>query len=829
MKEQRKRHQWLRGAAALIAGGWVIGLMPLPSALAGTLPSTDAPPTSGGWVEVSTAAQLEYIDQNQGSYWSSNIELMNNLDLTGYSGWVPFGNIDNLFTGTFNGQGHEITGLAITDNSDTDIGFFGYSSGTIENVGLDATVTSSNKNGEVAALVGTLSVGEISNSYATGSVSSSGKYSDTGGLVGYQVGGTISDSYATPSVSGSGEYSNNGGLVGEQTASSSVSDSYATGLVSGTGEYSYNGGLVGYEANGSVTNSYFDATTTNQTDSIAYPASTTGAESTTWMQTPSNFGTLNWGPNWIFVSGDYPFLGWISMPTTPTNVLPGTKVTITGTVSASVYSGEVSVSVSGIGITLSDNAGGTWLHTSVTTDTNGNFTDTWTAPSSATTATLTASVDSTSIKTQSTIQVQAFTVTYKGNGNSGGTVPTDSNTYTSDSSATVLDNTGNLTQTGYTFAGWNTKADGSGTSYAAGSTLTMPASDVTLYAQWTKTPYTVSYNGNGSTGGTAPTDSNTYTIDSSATVLDDTGSLAKTGYTFAGWNTAADGSGTSYAAGSTLTMPASDVTLYAQWRVKPSITTSTLPNVLEGTSYNQQLQGGGGVSPYTYTVTSGSLPQGLTLQSDGRLVGIPQQGGTFTFTVQIKDNEATTTTKNLSLYVIPVAPTGYLKSVSTSQVFDNGGGTLTANSNDTTATLVIAPSTFTNPLQMDITTGTLPQSLVPSGWTMVAAYGVNFDINDSPSHPLVFTLLNADITPQSKVYKIVDGKLVPVSATVTKGKTVVTFTTDPDFVVLQPKPVPQATQPVTGFPTLPWAAGGLVSILTGGLALWWQRRKRNLE
>lgn len=75
-------------------------------------------------------------------------------------------------------------------------------------------------------------------------------------------------------------------------------------------------------------------------------------------------------------------------------------------------------------------------------------------------------------------------VTYNGNGNTGGTVPTDTNSpYESGDTVTVLDNTGSLAKEGYTFDGWNTAADGSGTSYAAAATFTITASTV-LYAQW---------------------------------------------------------------------------------------------------------------------------------------------------------------------------------------------------------------------------------------------------------------------------------------------------------------------------------------------------------
>ena len=85
------------------------------------------------------------------------------------------------------------------------------------------------------------------------------------------------------------------------------------------------------------------------------------------------------------------------------------------------------------------------------------------------------------------------TVTYNGNGNTAGTVPVDpASPYEYGATVTVLGNTGGLTRinvggTSYRFTGWNTKADGSGSGQAEGSTFTIGASPVTLYAQWT--PY----------------------------------------------------------------------------------------------------------------------------------------------------------------------------------------------------------------------------------------------------------------------------------------------------------------------------------------------------
>lgn len=80
--------------------------------------------------------------------------------------------------------------------------------------------------------------------------------------------------------------------------------------------------------------------------------------------------------------------------------------------------------------------------------------------------------------------VRKYTVTYDGNDATSGTVPVDSNDYDYEETVTVLDNTGNLEKTGYTFNGWNAVPEGSGTHYAVGGTFTINQ-NTTLYAQWT--------------------------------------------------------------------------------------------------------------------------------------------------------------------------------------------------------------------------------------------------------------------------------------------------------------------------------------------------------
>jgi len=79
-----------------------------------------------------------------------------------------------------------------------------------------------------------------------------------------------------------------------------------------------------------------------------------------------------------------------------------------------------------------------------------------------------------------------YTVTYDANAGAGG-VPIDSNNYLAGATVTVLDR-GTLTLAGYTFAAWNTQADGNGTDRALASTFAIGTANVVLYAKWTTCP-----------------------------------------------------------------------------------------------------------------------------------------------------------------------------------------------------------------------------------------------------------------------------------------------------------------------------------------------------
>jgi hypothetical protein len=311
---------------------------------------------------------LDAVRNNLGG----NHTLMNDLDFTttGYTelasptanggkGWRQIG----IFTGTFDGQGHEICDLFINRPGDGMVGLFVCvdEGGHIEDIGVvNATVTGKLN---VGVLVGLNLDGTVSNSYSTGSVTGdlsvgglvgfnvdggtiSNSYSNcnvtgegsVGGLVGVNA-GTVSNSYSTGSVTGEGTV---GGLMGANMVVGLVSNSYSTGSVKGdvnvggfmghntgtvsnsysTGSVTGNssvGGLVGDNYEGAVSNSFWDIVTSGQSTSDGG----TG-KNTTEMQNITTFSGAAWniievgGPGarnpayiWNIVNGlTYPFLSW---------------------------------------------------------------------------------------------------------------------------------------------------------------------------------------------------------------------------------------------------------------------------------------------------------------------------------------------------------------------------------------------------------------------------------------------------------------------------------------------------------------------------------------
>ncbi len=129
-----------------------------------------------------------------------------------------------------------------------------------------------------------------------------------------------------------------------------------------------------------------------------------------------------------------------------------------------------------------------------------------------------------------------------------------------------------------------------------------------------------------------------------------------------------------------------------------SVTTASLPNGTQNTAYNATLAVTGGTAPYSWSISSGTLPTGLSLASStGVISGTPTGTGTSNFTVQVTDANSLTATKPLSLTV--VAPLA----VTTSSL-PNG----TQNAAYSTT---LAATGGTTPYSWSISAGTLPAGL----------------------------------------------------------------------------------------------------------------------
>ena len=276
--------------------------------------------------------------------------LMNDLDFTtpGYGelasqiadegkGWQPIGTWSlSAFTGTFDGQGHEIRDLFINRPNQSPVGLFGFTGydGVIKDISMvNVTVTGYYY---VGGLVG-FNNGLVTNSYSTGNTSGAvgmvgglvGKNSGTlnksystawvsgdvnaGGLVGDNWDGTVSDSYSTGNVAG---FSCVGGLVAYNNRGA-VIDSYSTGRVTGSEEV---GGLVGQNYDGTVVDSFWNIETSGQATSNGGTGKATVEmrDLATFLGAGWNICTVEPGSTnstctWNIVNGiTYPFLSWES-------------------------------------------------------------------------------------------------------------------------------------------------------------------------------------------------------------------------------------------------------------------------------------------------------------------------------------------------------------------------------------------------------------------------------------------------------------------------------------------------------------------------------------
>ena len=210
----------------------------------------------------------------------------------------------------------------------------------------------------------------------------------------------------------------------------------------------------------------------------------------------------------------------------------------------------------------------TWHGTTLTKDTH--YTLNYLNNTSAGTATVRATgkgrfSSSTSVSKNYTLVWATYSVRFnKNNDNATGTMSDQSFYYTEEKALTA----NGFTRTGYTFTGWNTAANGSGDSFTDGQSVsnltTTNDALVDLYAQWTPNTYAVTLDNQNAT--TAGSTSVTATFDAAMPAIT---VPERTGYTFGGYYTEANGGGTKYYNADGTSAKSWDITsattLYAQW------------------------------------------------------------------------------------------------------------------------------------------------------------------------------------------------------------------------------------------------------------------------
>ena len=131
-----------------------------------------------------------------------------------------------------------------------------------------------------------------------------------------------------------------------------------------------------------------------------------------------------------------------------------------------------------------------------------------------------------------------YNVTYNGNDETGGTAPTDATNYSYGGTVTVKGNTGSLAKTYYSFVGWSTNDDGTGSNYVADNTFSITA-NTTLYAKWAQAvTFDANTSNHGSTGGSATA------VWNAAGLTGITHATPASGYKLLGYYTTASGDGT---------------------------------------------------------------------------------------------------------------------------------------------------------------------------------------------------------------------------------------------------------------------------------------------
>ncbi|MGA0863829.1 MAG: InlB B-repeat-containing protein, partial [Ilumatobacteraceae bacterium] len=575
-------------AAMTVAATTVVFFSPAGPVAADTgCPTAAAPTQVGGVYEIDTVDKLQWAkDVGQ---MSNNYKLTANIDMTGCTWSNGIGSSATPYTGIFDGNSKTISNLTVSGANQQNLGLIDFLNGTVSDLTLVSPSVSGTNDwkGSLAGRLG--ATGSISNVTAT-SVNISGNQL-SGGLVGQAASGsTISTVSVSGIVTGTGTWA--GGIAGDSqaTITSAVSSVNVTGTnnVGGlAGAMSYAGTFISSRSTGNVTGSYGVAGAVGSVAGVRPSCGTlTGVTTSGTISGSTQVGGLFGAANCYFINQSSSSAS-VTASADKAGGLVGYENN-SGDINRSFFTGQVQATeiVGGIGGLLRGQVRSTYSTGAVTatSGTNGGRAGGligWvsgaqvehsfaagivTPPSSGSTSTTGGLFGN---YASGTLLNSVWDMTASGRATSGGSFAKGFTTQQLRNY--VLYNSDNLN--------WSiTNGISSGDGVTTGTTWSICSGVASGYPFLTwqglsgSCQPTMAYNGNGSTSGTAPSDGSTpYTSGATVTVAGNTGTLAKTGSIFAGWNTKANGSGTPYSAGDTFTIT-SPVMLFAQWTALPTIT-----------------------------------------------------------------------------------------------------------------------------------------------------------------------------------------------------------------------------------------------------------------
>jgi Putative Ig domain len=163
-----------------------------------------------------------------------------------------------------------------------------------------------------------------------------------------------------------------------------------------------------------------------------------------------------------------------------------------------------------------------------------------------------------------------------------------------------------------------------------------------------------------------------------------------------------------------------------------SVTTTSLPGAVAGVAYSAKLAATGGISPYTWLLSGGTLPEGLTLHTNGAISGTPKSAGSATFTVEVADSDTPAETAPGSLSI----------TVGTAALVVTTGTDLPTAHDGTAYSVKLAADGGITPYTWSLTSGTLPAGLtlrtngtIDGTPSADGTYGFSVQVSDAETPP----------------------------------------------------------------------------------------------